>query len=144
MSSLNVLAGLLDGSTAALASIGFEVVDVHDVAAAHLLAMTAPAAAGERFIVAGELLWFADVAEILRAHLGPRRAEGDDRIAAGRRAAVARRGKSGTAELAPVAGPRAPSLLREGSRPTRLGARPAVETIIESGRSILALQGDAN
>jgi dihydroflavonol-4-reductase len=71
MSSLNVIAGLLDGSTPALPRLGFEVVDVRDVAAAHLLAMTAPAAAGERFIVSGELLWFGDIAEILRVHLGP-------------------------------------------------------------------------
>ena len=71
MSSLQIIARLLDGSTPALPRLGFEVVDVRDVAAAHLLAMTSPAAAGERYIVSGELLWLGDVAAILREHLGP-------------------------------------------------------------------------
>jgi nucleoside-diphosphate-sugar epimerase len=70
LSSLRIIAGLLDGSTPALARLGFEVVDVRDVAVAHLLAMTSPAAAGGRFIVSGELLWLQDIAGLLRTHLG--------------------------------------------------------------------------
>jgi nucleoside-diphosphate-sugar epimerase len=68
--SLQVIAALLDGSAVAIPRLGFEVVDVRDVAAAHVLAMTVPEAAERRFIVAGDLLWFADIAEVLRAHLG--------------------------------------------------------------------------
>ncbi len=43
--SLQIIAALLDGSTIALPRLGFEVADVRDVAAAHLLALTSPAAA---------------------------------------------------------------------------------------------------
>jgi nucleoside-diphosphate-sugar epimerase len=50
--------------------IGFSVVDVRDVADLHLLAMTAPAAGGERFIAVNRFLWMADVAAILRERLG--------------------------------------------------------------------------
>lgn len=46
-------------------------VDVRDVAALHLLAMTAPAAAGERFLASsGESMWMIEVARVLRAQLG--------------------------------------------------------------------------
>lgn len=50
--------------------IGFSVVDVRDVADLHLLAMTAPAAGGERFIAVNRFLWMAEVAAILRERLG--------------------------------------------------------------------------
>ena len=47
---------------------------MRNVADLHLRAMTAPQAAGERFIAAGEFLWLADIAQILRSHLGERAA----------------------------------------------------------------------
>jgi nucleoside-diphosphate-sugar epimerase len=71
LGSLRVIAALLDGSAIAIPRLGFEVVDVRDVAAAHLLAMTAPDAAGERFIVSGNVSWFGDIAQMLRDNLGP-------------------------------------------------------------------------
>src|SRR6185369_5636491 len=45
----------------------FALVDVRDVATAHVLAMTAPKAAGERFIVTSETAWFKEIAETLKA-----------------------------------------------------------------------------
>src|SRR5262249_44379610 len=59
LSSLRLIGALLDGSALAIPRLGFEVVDVRDVAAAHVLAMTSASAAGERFIVSGDVLWFA-------------------------------------------------------------------------------------
>lgn len=47
--------------------LGFAVVDVRDVASAHRLAMEIPAAAGRRFICAGEHYWVRDIAAILAA-----------------------------------------------------------------------------
>lgn len=44
--------------------LGF--VDVRDVAAAHILAMTNPAADGERFIISEREFWFKELCEILR------------------------------------------------------------------------------
>ena len=52
--------------------LGFSFVDVRDVADLHIRAMTAPAAAGERFLGAGPFLWMSDVAQVLRERLGPR------------------------------------------------------------------------
>lgn len=53
------------------AKIGFPWVDVRDVAAAHIAAMTAPGAAGQRFCCAIEFGWIDEVAEILAKRFGP-------------------------------------------------------------------------
>jgi nucleoside-diphosphate-sugar epimerase len=48
----------------------FELVDVRDVANIHILAMTSPAAGGQRFLATGDLLWLPDIARLLRSELG--------------------------------------------------------------------------
>jgi nucleoside-diphosphate-sugar epimerase len=68
--SLQMVGRLLKG-TPGIPRIGFSVVDVRDVADLHLLAMTSPAAAGERFIAVDRFMWMGDVAKILRERLGP-------------------------------------------------------------------------
>lgn len=47
------------------AKLGFAMVDVRDVASAHVAAMTVPEAAGKRFCCAHEHAWLGDVARIL-------------------------------------------------------------------------------
>ena len=49
---------------------GFNVVDVRDIAALQLLAMTTPSAAGQRFIGSCDFYWMADIAKILKQGLG--------------------------------------------------------------------------
>ena len=68
--SIEVVKRLLDGSIPVLPRLGFNVVDVRDIARLHALAMTTPEAAGERFIGSGDFYWMADVARILRDGLG--------------------------------------------------------------------------
>jgi dihydroflavonol-4-reductase len=68
--SLEAIKKLLDGSLPALPRFGFSVVDVRDIAQLHLLAMTAPAASGERFIGSSDFLWMKDMAIILKQGLG--------------------------------------------------------------------------
>lgn len=68
--SLEVIERLLAGSMPGLPRLGFSFIDVRDVAALHIAAMTAPDAAGQRLIAASEFLWFSDVARILRERLG--------------------------------------------------------------------------
>lgn len=70
-SSIEIVRNLLRGSIPATPRMYFGMVDVRDVAALHLAAMTLPAAAGERFLaVAGEAVSMHEVAMILRSHLG--------------------------------------------------------------------------
>jgi dihydroflavonol-4-reductase len=79
-SSVQIVRRLLDGEMRACPRIYFGVVDVRDVADLHVLAMTHPAAKGERFIaVAGENLALLDVSKILRARLGPAAAKAPER-----------------------------------------------------------------
>jgi nucleoside-diphosphate-sugar epimerase len=68
--SLQAIERLLDGKMPGLPRLGFAFIDVRDVAALHVGAMTAPEAGGQRLIAAGEFLWFSDVARILRQRLG--------------------------------------------------------------------------
>ena len=69
--SVVVVKKLLDGSLGATPDFGFGVVDVRDVADLHLRCLTAPGMAGERFIASGPFLKMREVADILRAQLGP-------------------------------------------------------------------------
>lgn len=60
-----VVRKLLRRDFPACPDVGFAVVDVRDVASAHVAAMTEPAAAGQRFIVAIEHASMIDIAKIL-------------------------------------------------------------------------------
>lgn len=69
--SVQVIGRLLQGRVPASPKLGFEVVDVRDLADVHIRAMTADAAAGERFLAVGEFMWMSEIARTLRARLGP-------------------------------------------------------------------------
>jgi dihydroflavonol-4-reductase len=68
--SLQAVQRLLHGGMPAAPRLGFAFVDVRDVADLHLLAMTKPEAAGERFIATDEFMWMPDLAKVLRERLG--------------------------------------------------------------------------
>lgn len=69
--SCEVLRRLLARDMPACPELGFAVVDVRDVARAHILAMERPEAAGNRYIAAGKHYWMGDIAEIMAAEFGP-------------------------------------------------------------------------
>lgn len=71
LGSVQLISRLLDGKLPGIPRIGFCVVDVRDVVDMHIRAMVAPEAAGERFIAAGKWMRWAEVAEVVRAGLGP-------------------------------------------------------------------------
>ncbi|MDX2234135.1 MAG: NAD-dependent epimerase/dehydratase family protein [Hyphomonadaceae bacterium] len=64
--SINLVRRPLQGRIPGAPRIGYAVVDVRDVADAHLRAMTADNVDGERFIASGGFLWLGEIAEILR------------------------------------------------------------------------------
>jgi nucleoside-diphosphate-sugar epimerase len=72
--SAGMVVRLLDGSVPALPRIPFVIVDVLDVAAAHVRAMTDPAAGGQRFPMGERAMLMADVAAIVRQAAPPARA----------------------------------------------------------------------
>ena len=70
LGSVQIIDRLLQGRPAGLPRLGFWVVDVRDLADLQIRAMTAPKAAGERFIAAGDFMWMEDIAKTLRSKLG--------------------------------------------------------------------------
>jgi dihydroflavonol-4-reductase len=73
--SIGLLKRMFDGSLPAAARISFSVIDVRDVAAAHVAAMTAPAARGRRFLVANGTYSLMQMADVIRAAIPERAAK---------------------------------------------------------------------
>lgn len=70
-SSILILRRIMQGAVPGWPQLYFGVVDVRDVAELHILAMTRPAAKGERFLaVAGDFMSIRDIAKVLRARMG--------------------------------------------------------------------------
>ncbi|UEJ82834.1 aldehyde reductase [Brachybacterium halotolerans subsp. kimchii] len=67
----HVVLSLLQGAIPASPHLFFPIVDVRDVARAHVLALQTPSAAGQRYLLSdGPALEMQEVARILREHLG--------------------------------------------------------------------------
>jgi nucleoside-diphosphate-sugar epimerase len=64
--SVGLVSGLLDGSTPAMPSNGFAIIDVRDVADLHVAALQNPAAIGQRYLATSDYTPFPEVANILR------------------------------------------------------------------------------
>jgi dihydroflavonol-4-reductase len=67
--SAEIVRLFLRGAYPAVPRLSFPVVDVRDVAIAHVAALEVPEAAGQRFICAAESLWLKDIGRILRTAL---------------------------------------------------------------------------
>ena len=67
-----LISRLINGEMPGIPNIGFNIVDVRDVADMHLQAMTHPAAKGERFLAVSDddFMWVKEVAQLLKSKLG--------------------------------------------------------------------------
>jgi dihydroflavonol-4-reductase len=63
--SNEIVRKLLDRAMPGVPRIHFGLVDVRDVATAHVLAMTSDKAAGQRFILSSDAAWMREIAEVL-------------------------------------------------------------------------------
>src|SRR4051794_18372729 len=69
--SILIVQRLMDGAVPGCPRLYFGVVDVRDVADLHILAMTSPAAKGERFLaVSGDFMSIVEIAKVLKTRLG--------------------------------------------------------------------------
>ena len=68
--SVEVIGRLLQGRVPANPRLGFEVVDVRDLADLHILAMVADQAGGQRFLGVGDFMWMSEISRTLRTALG--------------------------------------------------------------------------
>jgi len=64
--STQIVGKLIDGSLPGLPRMSFPIVDVRDLADLHVRALTTQAAADQRYIASGPVLWMADIAETIR------------------------------------------------------------------------------
>ncbi|MFT4571032.1 MAG: dihydroflavonol-4-reductase [Hyphomicrobiaceae bacterium] len=69
--SAELIKRLLKREMPACPELGWATVDVRDLARAHVLAMTTPAAAGNRYICAGDNVWLRDMARALSEEFAP-------------------------------------------------------------------------
>jgi nucleoside-diphosphate-sugar epimerase len=116
--------------------LGFNVVDVRDVASLHVDAMTAAAAGGERFIAVAQFLWMAEIAAILRDRLGDAAAKVPKRTVPNFAVRAIGLFDPSVRSIVGDLGKKV-ELSSEKAR-SRLGwsPRPVEETIVECGRSL--------
>lgn len=134
--SLQMIERLLKG-TPAIPKLGFSCVDARDVADLQIKAMTAPEAAGERFLAAGPFLWMSDIAAVLRDRLGSQAAKVPTRQAPNFMVRAMARFDPGLRTVANDLGKR--RLLSSEKAKTKLGwtPRPTDESIVDTARSLI-------
>jgi dihydroflavonol-4-reductase len=138
--SLTGIARMLDGQMPALLPFATGYVDVRDVASLHLLAMTEPTAAGERFIAtAGHSLWQRDVSAVLRERLGERAAKVPTREMPLWAARGLARVNPEMRALRALLGRNLDATSVKAERSLGWKPRPIEDTIVETAESLLAL-----
>ncbi|BCY10027.1 aldehyde reductase [Actinoplanes sp. L3-i22] len=138
--SLGMIARMLAGEMPALLPFATGYVDVRDVAALHLLAMTDPAAVGERFIAtAAESLWLRDIAAILRERLGDRATRVPTREMPLLAAKALARVNPQMAPLRKLLGRNLGATSAKAERVLGWKTRPIGDTIAETAESLLGL-----
>jgi dihydroflavonol-4-reductase len=136
--SVQMISRLLSGRMPGYPQLGFSVVDVRDLAVAHVLAMTSPQAPGQRFIAAGDFLWMGDIARILRERLGARAAKVPTRQLPNTVLKVLALGDPGIRALIPQLGNRHSFSADKARRMLGWSARPGEETVVDCAESLIA------
>ncbi|MFD3452622.1 NAD-dependent epimerase/dehydratase family protein [Streptomyces sp. NPDC058691] len=136
--SVQVVGRLLAGRMPGTPRIGFEVVDVRDLADLHIRAMTAPAAAGERFIATGEFLWMSQIAQVLRDELGDAARKVPTRALPDLAVRLMARLDPGVRAVAPYLGRRHLHSAAKAERVLGWRTRPAAATLTDCAGSLRA------
>jgi dihydroflavonol-4-reductase len=136
--TVEIIRRLLDGKIPAVPNIGWNVVDVRDIAELHILAMTSPAAAGQRFLGSGSFLWYRQIARILREKLPNEAAKVPVRTMPDIVVKLLARRNQQMAMLRPELGRR--RLADSSKARTQLGwhPRPTEQTIIDTATALCA------
>jgi dihydroflavonol-4-reductase len=136
--SLQAVERMLTGKMPGLPRLGFSFIDVRDVAALEVGAMTAPEAGGQRLIAASTFLWFSDVAAILREQLGPDARKVPRRAVPDFVVRVLARFDPELRSIVGELGHRTTYSVDNARRRVGWSPRPMQETIVDCARSLLA------
>ena len=137
LGSVQVIGRMLSGAMPGTPKIGLEVVDVRDLVDLHLRAMTAPDAAGQRFLGTGEFLWMGDIARVLRDGLGGDAAKVPRRTLPNAAVRVLARSRPELRGILPGLGRQNRHTTAKAESLLGWQRRPVQETILDCGRSLL-------
>jgi nucleoside-diphosphate-sugar epimerase len=135
--SLQAVERMLTGSMPGVPRLGFSFIDVRDVAALHVGAMTAPDAGGQRLIAAGTFLWLSEVAAILRERLGADAAKVPRRKVPNVVVRVIALFDPGVRSIVSDLGHKTTYSLENARRRVGWSPRPVEDTIVDCARSLL-------
>jgi nucleoside-diphosphate-sugar epimerase len=117
--------------------IGLEVVDVRDLADVHIRSMTAPQAAGERFIAVSEFMWMSDISKTLRSKLGKAASKVPTRTLPDFVLRLLSRFDPSLRAITPGLGRKNRHTSEKAQRLLAWHPRPAVETIVDCAQSLI-------
>ncbi|QIS04665.1 NAD-dependent epimerase/dehydratase family protein [Nocardia brasiliensis] len=137
--SVDIVGRMVSGKMPGVPRIGLEIVDVRDLADIHIKAMTAPAAAGERFLATGEFTWMRDMARTLHEGLGPRGKQVSTRQLPDFAVKLAARfSDAPLGEITPALGRRNQHSTDKAKRLLDWQPRPAKQTVLDCANSLIA------
>jgi dihydroflavonol-4-reductase len=129
---------MLRGQMPAMPRIGHAIVDVRDLAELHLTALESPDAAGQRFMAAGEFLWFSDISRILRDRFGDRASKVPTRTMPDMVVRLLSRLNPTLRPIVPDLGVRTDCISNKAEAVFGWRSRPAAESIIAAADSLIA------
>jgi dihydroflavonol-4-reductase len=141
--SLQLIERLLGGMPGT-PRLGFSFIDVRDVAALEVDALSAAEAGGARLLAAGPFLWVSDVARILRERLGADAAKVPTRQVPDVVVRLLARFDGGLRTVVPDLGHQVSFSLEGTRRRTGFAPRPIEETIVDCARSLLEQRAHAS
>jgi nucleoside-diphosphate-sugar epimerase len=137
--SVGIIGRMVSGKMRGIPRVGLEIVDVRDLVDVHIRAMTAPAAAGQRFLATGEFMWMRDMARILHDGLGADGRKVSTRQVPDAVVRLAARFRDPSLRaLTPALGRRGRHTTDKARRVLGWQPRPARDTILDCARSLLA------
>jgi dihydroflavonol-4-reductase len=121
--------------------INTAVVDVRDLGSLHVLAMTEPAAKGQRFLAtAGASLWMADIAKILRRRMGPAASNVSTRVLPNWAVRLAARGNPAMKGMLPMLGVDMNVTAEKARRLLGWTPRSSEDAILATAESLIRLR----
>jgi nucleoside-diphosphate-sugar epimerase len=138
--SIELVKRLIDGSMPGTPKVAYGLVDVRDVADLHVRAMTAPEAAGERFLAIGEdFRWIREIGEWLREDVPERAKKVPKRELPNVLVRVAARFDGSLRQLTPELGVRKRATNEKARRLLDWSPRGDREAVLATAESLLAL-----
>jgi len=137
LGSVQFIQRLIDGRLPRVPNVGLNIIDVRDLAVAHVDAMTAPGAAGQRLIVSGDFMWMKDIAAAVKAKLGARGDKVPTKELPDWVVTVGAGFSHALMTLKPLLRRSHRFSSEKARRVIGLKTRPAVETVVECAESLL-------